>query len=167
MLGYVILGVMLHGCMSGSATECAVKSFGVAQPQDFSVSDELYRKFIGYVKGLEDFRYESESNDQFKKLKSAAQKEEYYELGEEAFAELEKILTPNVERSLELARDEVSELLAMELMRRYYYQSGAILYNLRFDKEVAKAVATLNDAAAYRGMLQGSILTHAGDRRYN
>lgn len=163
----ITIALMMQQSIFDFATEYAVKNSSIAQPQDFSVSDELYRKFIGYVKGLEDFRFESESNDQFKKLKSAAQKEEYYELGEEAFAELEKILTPNVERSLELARDEVSELLAMELMRRYYYQSGAILYNLRFDKEVAKAVATLNDAAAYRGMLQGSILTHAGDRRYN
>jgi carboxyl-terminal processing protease len=66
---------------------------------------------------------------------------------------------------LDLFKPEISELLSLELVRRYYYQKGAILLNLKTDKEVAKAIETLSKKDEYNGMLNGTILTHAGDKR--
>lgn len=163
----ITIALMMQQTIFDFATQFAAKTPSIASPENFEISDELYNDFVAYVDQLEDFKYDSESNDLFQKLKEAAEKEAYYELGEESFSELEEVLKPNVSRSLTLAKDEVSELLAMELVRRYYYQRGAILYNLRFDEEIDTAVETLGNEAEYYGMLNGTVLTHAGDRRYN
>jgi carboxyl-terminal processing protease len=163
----ITIALMMQQTIFDFATEFAATTPSIAPPETFEVSDEMYSDFKAYVAGLEDFKYTSESNDLFKKLKEAAEKEAYYELDEEAFTELEEILAPNVPRSLTIAKDEVRDLLAMELVRRYYYQRGAILYNLRFDKEIDAAVEKLGNPAEYNGMLNGTVLTHAGDRRYN
>ena len=87
-------------------------------------------------------------------------------MDKEAFDRLELVLTPKVDRSLKHAKDEVSEMLAMEILRRYYYQKGAIIYNLQSDNEINLAKETLSDKTKYNGMLNGTVLTHAGDRRY-
>jgi carboxyl-terminal processing protease len=50
-------------------------------------------------------------------------------------------------------------------MRRYYYQKGAIIYGLQNDKEVSKAMEILSREDEYNGMLNGTVLTHAGDKR--
>ena len=163
----ITIALMMQQAIFDFATEFAATTPSIASPENFEVSDELYNYFKEYITDLEDFRYESESNNLFKKLKKAAEKEAYYELGEEAFSELENVLTPDVSRSLTTAKDEVEELLAMELIRRYYYQRGAILYNLRFDTEIDTAVETLENTAKYQGMLNGTVLTHAGDTRNN
>ena len=129
------------------------------------MTDEIYNAFKNYVTNLESFRFESQSQDQFRKLKAAAQREEYYKLAEEAFKALEVALTPNVGRDLDNFREEVSELLSMELLRRYYYQRGAIIFNIARDKEINEATRVLSDKSEYRDMLNGTILTHAGDKR--
>jgi carboxyl-terminal processing protease len=163
----ITIALMMQQTIFDFATEFAATTPAIETPTKFEITDEIYNDFTDYVNDLEDFEYDSESNDLFQKLKKAAEEEEYYEMGEEAFSELEKVLKPNVTRSLTIAKDEVSELLAMELVRRYYYQRGAILYNLRFDEEIDTAVETLGNSAEYHGMLNGTVLTHAGDRRYN
>ncbi len=163
----ITIALMMQQTIFDFATEFAATTPAIASPENFEISEELYKNFIAYVTKLEDFKYDSESNNLFQKLKEAAEKEAYFELGEEAFSELEGVLKPNVSRSLTIAKAEVSELLAMELVRRYYYQRGAILYNLRFDEEIGKAVETLGNSAEYNGMLNGTVLSHAGDRRYN
>ena len=94
-----------------------------------------------------------------------AQREEYYKLAEETFKELEVLLTPNATRDLEIFREEVSELLSMELLRRYYFQRGAIIFNIGRDKEIKEASKVLSNKSEYRDMLNGTVLTHAGDKR--
>jgi carboxyl-terminal processing protease len=147
------------------ATEFATRNASIAEPTKFEISDAVFAEFKEYVAGLKDFKYESQSQDQLRKLKAAAQREEYYELAESAFKELELALEPNAVRDLDRSREEVSEVLAMEILRRYYYQKGAILHNITKDKEIKEAVRVLGNKSEYRDMLNGTILTHAGDKR--
>ena len=143
----------------------AVNNPTVLPPEKFIVTDEIYESFKEYVVSLPNFRYQSESQDILKKLRETAKRERYYENSEEAFNSLEQSLTPNVGRDMEIFKAEVSELLGSELMRRYYYQNGAILFSLKNDKELDQAIEIISDKEKYFGMLNGLILTHAGDKR--
>jgi len=163
----ITIALMMQQTIFDFATRYASTTPSIESPEVFTLSDELYEDFKTYVAGLNDFKYETESNNILKKLKKTAKEEKYYEEGKEAFLELEKVLKPNVVSSLDTAKNEIEELLAMELIRRYYFQKGAILYNIRFDDEIHTAAKTLANSAEYSGMLNGSILTHAGDKRYN
>ena len=41
--------------------------------------------------------------------------------------------------------DEVKELLGTEIVLRYYYQRGQAAYQVRFDKEIKRALAELKE----------------------
>ncbi len=137
----------------------------VAKPLDFEVTDEIYDDFTGYVTSLDSFQYTSESRERFKKLKEAAQKEGYYDMNTDAFETLEEKLDVSVSQDLENFRDEVDDLLADEILKRYYYRKGAIKNALQDDEVLEKALDVIGDPSEYDGILKGTVLSHAGDRR--
>lgn len=137
----------------------------IAQPSDFSVTDAMFNDFTQYVTSLDDFKYTSESKEQFKKLVEAAKEEGYYELNSEEFDELKEKIDVDVSHDLETFRDEVDDFLAQELLKRYYYREGAIKHGLKDDEVLDKAIEVLNNEGEYDGILNGTVLSHAGDRR--
>jgi carboxyl-terminal processing protease len=161
----LIYALIIQQTIFDYATEFVINNPTIAKPENFVITNEIYNEFKKYVVSLTDFKYQSESQDMLKKLKETAKRERYFDNSEEALNSLEKSLTPNVERDLDIFRDEVSELLGQELVRRYYFQKGGFLYSLKNDKEVEKAIEILTDKDKYNSMLNGEILTHAGDKR--
>src|SRR5690554_385932 len=159
------VALIFQQTMFDFVTQFAITHSSIAPPESLEISNELYSDFKDFVSNLEKFKYESESENIFDKLKKTAQKEEYYEVNKELFDKMEEQMHPSVERDMDVFKEEISELLAMELSRRYYYQEGAILYSLQSDKEVEKAMELFSDMQKYSGMLNGTILTHAGDKR--
>lgn len=136
----------------------------IPEPEEFAVSDEMYNHFTGFVLSLDDFKYTSASRERFKKLVEAAKSEGYYDLNKEEFEALEEKLNVDVSFDLKNFRDEVEDLLANELLKRFYYQEGAIKYALKDDKVLKKTIEVINDEGYYRGILNGTVLSHAGDR---
>lgn len=149
------------------ATEYVVKNQSILPPDKFIITDEIYEDFTNYVVSLPNFRYQSDSQEMLKKLKETAKRERYYDISEESLKALEICLTPDVRRDMEIFKSDVCEMLGIELVRRYYYQKGAILYSIKDDKEIMQSLELLTDKDKYDGMLNGAILTHAGDRPRN
>ena len=147
------------------ATEFVLHNQTVEKPEIFKLSDETYNAFKAYVANQKDFQYETESHDLVAKLKEATKRDGIEENTDGLVDQLETLIAPDVNRDMDLFKAEISDLLSLELMRRYYYQKGAIIYGLQNDKEVAKAVDILNKEDEYNGMLSGTVLTHAGDKR--
>ncbi|WP_010662277.1 S41 family peptidase [Marinilabilia salmonicolor] len=143
----------------------AAENNTVPVPEEFSVTDEIYGNFTDYVTALDSFRYTSESRERFKKLKEAAEKEGYYDANADAFENLEKKLDVSVSEDLDNFRDEVDDLLADEVLKRYYYRQGAIQYALQDDNVLEKAMEVIGSNSEYQGILNGTVLSHAGDRR--
>ena len=56
------------------------------------------------------------------------------------------------------------ELLAVEIAKRYYYQKGAIEVGLKKDAELSEGLALLKDLPKYKGLLNGQVASHAGDK---
>ena len=56
------------------------------------------------------------------------------------FTQLTNLLQPNVKEDLTLFREDVQEMLEMEIIKRYYYQKGAIAYSLRSDEWLKIAI---------------------------
>jgi carboxyl-terminal processing protease len=161
----LVYALIINQTLFDYATEYVVNNPAISNPETFVVTDEIYEKFKNYVISLNDFNYRSESQDALKKLVETAKRERYYDNSEESLQQLEKSLTPDVSRDLDIFKDEVSELLGQELVRRYHYQKGAILFSLKRDDEISKAVEILTDSQKYKEMLNGAVLTHAGDKR--
>ncbi len=146
-------------------TQFVLKHPTISESNEFEINDDIYNEFKKYVASLKDFKYESATHEELQKLIKIAKQEKYYNKSKEEFEQLESLLSLNVQKDLDVYRKEISRLLANEILKRYYYQEGALKYSLNHDKEVEKAIEILNDKKEYDGMLDGTILSHAGDKR--
>ncbi|MDB4334723.1 S41 family peptidase [bacterium] len=146
-------------------TQYLIDKDNVASPDEFVVSDELFNEFKQYVISKEGFEYESETQDLLMKLKTTAKKEGYYTNVKDNFDALEEGLKLDLVKDLDLFRTQISEFIGTEILKRYYYQKGGILFSLKDDKTVEKATEVLSDSLEYMGILNGAIATHAGDKR--
>ncbi|SMO60993.1 C-terminal processing peptidase-3. Serine peptidase. MEROPS family S41A [Saccharicrinis carchari] len=163
--GNISYALVAQNTMFEYATRFVLENDKINAPENFEISDEVYEKFKQYVATQKDFKYESATQDALKKLKEVAQREDYYKKSKTEFEQLEKMLTLDVQKDLNIFRKEVSKLLGSEIVKRYYHQKGAIKFALQDDQEVEKAIAIVEDSAAYNGILNGTVLSHAGDKR--
>ncbi len=130
------------------ATYFNSKTEKIASPEEFTVSPEVYTDFIQFVKN-QDFKYESKTEEELDNLLEVAKKEKYYDLSKEEFEKLKTKLGHNIDQDMEHFKPEISELLADEIVSRYYYQKGAIKAALRDDSDVRKALDILHKPDGY------------------
>jgi len=147
------------------ATQFALEHNSIPPVENFEITDDTYNKFKQFVLSKKDFKYESKTQEIFQEMEETAKKEGYYKAAEEQFDSLQKMLTPDVNKDLDMFSKEIKEMLGIEIVKRYYYQKGAVQFGLKDDPDLSKAEELLSDPAEYRGILDGTIPSHAGDRR--
>ncbi|MDQ1771767.1 PDZ domain-containing protein [Labilibaculum sp. A4] len=154
------INLIRHFLVFDYATLYANSHDKIAGAKEFKISDQEFEKFSKYIKEQK-FVYESESTEILDALKKSAKEEKYFDISTNEFDALTAKLTPNLDRDLTRFKDEISDLLAHEIIKRYYYQNGGIEYSLKEDKTLLKAIEVLQDKNEYLGILDGSIGLHA------
>jgi len=124
--------------------------------QEFTVTEDIYSDFVDFVNSKEDFEYTTSSEKTLKKLKQAAEDDEYYSNISAEIEALEEKLMHNKDEDLITHRDEISEILTIEIVSRYYYQKGKVKASLEFDPEVKKAIELIEETEGYTSILNGS-----------
>jgi len=120
----------------------------IAPPQEFALTDEDYATFKKMV--LESgFKYDRQSEGALKKLKEIAEFEGYLEGAKAEFEALEKKLQHNLEADLDRQKEDIKPLIEAEIVKRYYYQRGVIIQQLKKDPDLDKALEVLGDSASY------------------
>ena len=120
--------------------------------KDFSITDADYAEFKKMVKDS-DFKYDRTSEKRLADLKKSAEFEGYYEDAKPEFEALEKKLAHNLDREMDRKEKEIREVMANEVVRRYYYQEGAIEQLLKDDDDSKCAIDLLNNPAEYNKIL--------------
>ena len=120
--------------------------------KDFVITDADYAEFKKMVKDS-DFKYDRVSEKRLADLKKSAEFEGYYEDAKSEFEALEKKLAHNIDREMDRKEKEIREVMANEIVRRYYYQEGAIEQVLKNDDDSKRAIEVLNNAAEYNKIL--------------
>jgi carboxyl-terminal processing protease len=124
----------------------------IPAPEQFSITDEIYQQFIEFLNEKE-FDYETKSEENLNELIEVAKKEKYYGVAESEFEQLADKIAHNREKDLQLFKDEITELMAGEIVSRYYYQEGQIKYNLKSDTDVEKAIELVSSKAKMDSVL--------------
>ncbi len=124
----------------------------IAPVEEFEVSDSLFLAFKEAVKAS-DFTYDRQSEKALAALKEVAEFEGYTTDAAAEFAALEKKLSHDIDRDFDIFKDDICELLADELVTRYYHQRGAIIQGMKSDSTILRARALLKDEAAYKKIL--------------
>ena len=114
----------------------------IAHPEVFELTAADINEFCAYLEERE-FSYETETSKFFADMLRMAENED---IDSTTFAQLkafEPMLKPDFRAAIERNIDEVKQLLGSEIVLRYYYQKGQAAYQLRFDKELERALQEL------------------------
>lgn len=138
------------------ATEYCLKHPTIVVPDKFAVTDADYAAFKALVKKA-DFKYDQQSEKVLKALKEAAEFEGYMPEASDEFKALEKKLTHNLDRDLDYFSKDIKNMIATEIIKRYYYQRGAIIQQLKDDNDLKEAIKILHESDKYKEMLSAPV----------
>ena len=126
------------------ATDYCLKHPAIASAKEFELTDADYEEFKNKVKGA-DFKYDQQSEKILNTLKEAAEFEGYMKDASDEFKALENKLKHNLDRDLDYFSKDIKKMIAEEIIKRYYYQEGAIIQQLKDDKDLDEAVKVLTN----------------------
>ncbi|KAA6340524.1 putative CtpA-like serine protease [termite gut metagenome] len=138
------------------ATDYCLKHSTVAPAASFVLSDVDYDDFKTMVKKA-GFKYDQQSEKILKTLKETADFEGYMENASVEFEALEKKLKHNLDYDLDYFSKDIKSVISVEIVKRYYYQRGSIIQQLKDDDGLQEAIKILNDPERYKGMLSASV----------
>lgn len=121
--------------------------------KDFAITKNDYEDLKRMAKDC-DFKYDRLSEKRLADLKKTAEFEGYYEDAKDEFEALEKKFAHNLDRDMDRHQKDIRKLMAQEVIKRYYYQAGAVEESLKGDEDVEKAIKVLNDESEYNKILR-------------
>ena len=134
------------------ATQYVIQHPTIAEVKDFRLTDADYADFKALLK-KRNFSYDRQSEAMLKKLKEMAEFEGYMESASDEFAALEKKLQHNLDLELDRFAKDIKPLIAEEIVKRYYFERGAVQETLKDDADLKKALEVLQQPEEYKKVL--------------
>ena len=120
-------------------------------PDDFIFSDLDYSNFTEYLLD-KDYSYKTETEKSLENFKKESEEEGYFiDLSNEYSILQNKLMEK--QDDLIKSKEDIQEILTMEIMSRYYFQKGRIKASINFDVEIKKAIELLQDPQKYDNIL--------------
>lgn len=124
-------------------TKYAQKHETINPVSSFCITDEDFEEFKAMLIAS-NFKYDRMSEKRLEELKKVAQFEGYYEDAKPEFEALEAKLQHNLDRDLNNHKKDIKKLMAQEIIKRYYFQSGCVEESLKDDEDLEKAIEVLS-----------------------
>ena len=114
----------------------------IAAPAVFELSDNELADFTDWL-AERGFTYETETSKFFADMIKMAKHEDLDSATITQLEALAPMLQPDFRTAIERNKEEVKQMLSSEIVLRYFYQKGQSAYNLRYDKELMRALEVL------------------------
>lgn len=134
------------------ATRYSLMHQNISNAKDFKISEKDFQAFVEWLK-TKDFEYGTNSEKLVEELEKTAKEDEYYKAIEATLAQLKQELHSDKAKDLDRYKEEVKMLLSSEIVKRYYYEKGAIENYFQYDKELKKAIEILSNSNEYEQLL--------------
>ena len=118
----------------------------------FSLSDSDYQEFISMVK-KGDYKYETDSEKELERFKELAQDDKKFEDVEKEYTALLNRLKESKKDDFMKFKDEVKQLLEIEIVSRYNFESGKLEANIKYDKDILNALQLISNDAKIKSIL--------------
>ena len=148
----ILLSLFRERLFFDYATEFRLKNENILSAKDFKITDEMFLDFKNFLSDKE-YEYETDTEKAYKKLKKVAKDENYFESMKNDFELLVNKIDDAKSDDLEKNKDFIKEILANEIVSRYYYQKGRIQSSLNYDKDVLQAISVISDSTKYKQIL--------------
>ena len=119
---------------------------------DFIFSDLDYSNFTEYLLD-KDYSYKTETEKSLENFKKESEQEGYFIDLSNEYSILQRKLMEKKQDDLIKSKEDIQEILTMEIMSRYYFQKGRIKASINFDIEIKKAIEILQDPQKYDNIL--------------
>lgn len=135
--------------------EFYLKNKTITSPEDFVITDEIYNNFKTYVSD-KNFDYKTETEVVLEELKKSSEREDYYTVVASQIDAMNDEIKLEKKKDIDKYKDEIEDLLEMEIVSRYYYQQGKIIVSLKNDPDADEAIKVLTDKPLYDSILNGT-----------
>jgi carboxyl-terminal processing protease len=122
---------------------------------EFEITDEIFNDFVAYIEA-EGYDYTTKCEETLKKLKDIAEKEEYFDAITAEYDALVNKMMLHKENDIDKYRQEMEKILRIEIVSRYYYQTGKIVSQLKDDEEIMKAKELFAERDSYIALLENN-----------
>ncbi len=114
----------------------------IASPEIFELTDDEIEEFCKFLDEKE-FKYETETSKFFDDMLKMAKHEDIDSATIAQLEALRPVLIPDFRDAIARNKEEVKQMLGSDIVLRYYYQKGQAAFNLRYDKELKRALQEL------------------------
>lgn len=149
----IIVSLIKDHHLFNFANMFAAQNTDIADPLDFTITDDVYADFVKYLKD-QDYTYETHTEQAFELLEETAEGEKYLDALKEQMEVLKKEYFAHKENDIEKYKSEIKEFLLDEIVLRYYYRKGQLQVALKNDPATKKAIALLKNDAEYKALLK-------------
>jgi carboxyl-terminal processing protease len=118
----------------------------------FTITDEIFENFIAYIEE-KGYDYTTNSEKTLLDLKKTAEKEDYFDGISVEYQALADKVAAHKENDIFKYQEEIKRILRIEIVSRYYYQTGKIISSLKDDKEIGKAKELFQEKDSYTALL--------------
>ncbi len=125
----------------------------IQKPSEYTVSEQTYNDFSEFLTKM-DFEYQTDTEKSLEKLTETAKEEKYLQAIEGDLESLKNELHHDKAQDLQDFKDEITGLLRLEIVSRYYHMRGKVISSLKNDKQTLRAIELLNDPDAYNKLLK-------------
>lgn len=124
----------------------------IGDAKTFRLSDEEYQLFCNKV--MENgFTYDRETEKLLQRFVEMAKFEGYYDDTKEEIGKIEKKLRHDTMRDLQYNKEQISHIIALNIVPTYHYQDGANAISTGYDRQIKAAKDIINDQATYQRLL--------------
>lgn len=151
----VLLAMFQKNIIFNYANEFKLKNSSIPSVDKFTFTDAMYDDFLKYVsdKHLE---YETFTEKQIKNLKESIEADKFTDNVSDVIKTLEAAVAKDKSTDLVRFKKEISEMLEVEIVSRYYSQKGKIEASLKIDPELKQASGLLKNTADFTSILKGT-----------
>ncbi len=125
----------------------------IPSTSQYKLSETEWQEFLKFIAN-KDYQYTTETEKELEQMKEKAEQEKYFDAIKVDYEELKKKISHDKKSDIEKAKNEIVELLELEITKRYYYQKASIESTFDDDADIKSALEILHDEARYRSMLK-------------
>jgi len=126
----------------------------IADAHSFNLTDAEYEDFVKFL-ATKNYTYSTVSEKVLASLKTAATNEKEFTEIQSEYDILKTKLLNSKKNDLQIHKDEIKQALESEIVSRYYFDKGRYEDAFKYDKELAKAVKTMQDKTQLTAILKG------------
>lgn len=155
MMSNVSLGLLTKFMIFNYATKFKEEHPTIVDAKEFTINDVIWNDFTSYV-NEHSFQYDTRTENILEELKKSIERENYNDILKQDVAVIENKLAAYKKNEINKYKDEIKRMLQIEIVTRYYYQTGKVVSSLKQDDEIDRCIEILNDKSLYKSILAGT-----------